>query len=165
MTKSVWRKRAKITGLVLCVLMLALWVFSVMFGAYYVPPRGQWSISMINMGSGQIFFIAGRVPDAGPSRWACFRMYPGWKDLLAKMPWTEFAYTFLGFRLPGKVRKPFGGVRIPVWLLVVAVGLPTAFLWWRDRRREPGHCQECDYDLTGNESGVCSECGTKATET
>jgi len=24
----------------------------------------------------------------------------------------------------------------------------------------PGHCVECDYDLTGNVSGICPECGT-----
>ena len=23
----------------------------------------------------------------------------------------------------------------------------------------PGHCQRCGYDLTGNESGICPECG------
>lgn len=25
----------------------------------------------------------------------------------------------------------------------------------------PGHCWKCGYDLTGNVSGVCPECGTK----
>ncbi|MCH7592047.1 MAG: hypothetical protein IH989_04605 [Planctomycetes bacterium] len=31
------------------------------------------------------------------------------------------------------------------------------------RRKDsaPGRCQACDYDLTGNVSGVCPECGTK----
>jgi hypothetical protein len=28
----------------------------------------------------------------------------------------------------------------------------------------PGSCQNCGYDLTGNESGVCPECGTKIKE-
>lgn len=32
----------------------------------------------------------------------------------------------------------------------------------RWRRRRKGLCLTCGYDLTGNESGVCSECGTKA---
>jgi hypothetical protein len=27
------------------------------------------------------------------------------------------------------------------------------------RRRKPGHCPSCGYDLTGNLSGVCPECG------
>ena len=44
---------------------------------------------------------------------------------------------------------------------VVLPGLITAMLMMRvtqphDKRH---HCQQCGYDLTGNESGVCSECG------
>ena len=31
----------------------------------------------------------------------------------------------------------------------------------RQRRRGRGLCIECGYDLTGNMSGVCPECGTK----
>jgi predicted RNA-binding Zn-ribbon protein involved in translation (DUF1610 family) len=27
--------------------------------------------------------------------------------------------------------------------------------------KQPGFCQECGYNLTGNVSGVCPECGTK----
>ncbi len=48
----------------------------------------------------------------------------------------------------------------PLWPLPVLVAIPTAFLWHRDRRRHPpGHCQHCGYNLTGNVSGICSECG------
>ena len=32
----------------------------------------------------------------------------------------------------------------------------------RYRRRKKGLCLTCGYDLTGNESGVCPECGSKA---
>ena len=28
------------------------------------------------------------------------------------------------------------------------------------RCRRPGHCQSCGYNLKGNLSGVCPECGT-----
>jgi len=31
----------------------------------------------------------------------------------------------------------------------------------RDARVRLGHCAACDYDLTGNVSGVCPECGTR----
>lgn len=31
----------------------------------------------------------------------------------------------------------------------------------RTRRRVEGHCCYCDYDLTGNESGICPECGER----
>ncbi|MCO6438475.1 MAG: hypothetical protein J5J06_15400 [Phycisphaerae bacterium] len=54
-------------------------------------------------------------------------------------------------------------VYAPVWF-VLAVGLlplllPVA-LEIRRRRIPPGHCRKCRYDLTGNTSGVCPECGT-----
>jgi hypothetical protein len=32
--------------------------------------------------------------------------------------------------------------------------------WCRRRRYVPGFCRKCDYDLTGNVSGRCPECGT-----
>ena len=32
------------------------------------------------------------------------------------------------------------------------------------RRQQPGHCVRCAYDLTGNTSGVCPECGLIARE-
>jgi hypothetical protein len=32
----------------------------------------------------------------------------------------------------------------------------------RELRRRQGRCPVCGYDLTGNVSGVCSECGTEA---
>ena len=39
------------------------------------------------------------------------------------------------------------------WLLVLLGSLDL-------RRRRPGLCSTCGYDLTGNASGVCPECGT-----
>lgn len=42
---------------------------------------------------------------------------------------------------------------------LVMVAIPIAFLWHRDRRPPKGHCQKCGYNLTGNVSGVCPECG------
>lgn len=37
------------------------------------------------------------------------------------------------------------------------VGIP--FRQWR--KYKPGHCLSCGYNLTGNTSGVCPECGEK----
>ena len=55
-----------------------------------------------------------------------------------------------------------GHVALPPWMLLVIVALPTCFLWYMDRRRfAPGHCQKCGYNLTGNVSGRCPECGSK----
>jgi hypothetical protein len=51
-------------------------------------------------------------------------------------------------------------VTIPLWPLFVAAFIPSAIGWRRSRRRRPGHCRKCRYDLTGNLSGICPECGT-----
>ncbi len=54
---------------------------------------------------------------------------------------------------------------IPLWLPWLGFAIPTAFLFYRDRRRiPPGHCQTCSYNLTGNESGTCPECGQSCEE-
>ncbi len=45
-----------------------------------------------------------------------------------------------------------------VSLLLLPVAL-CALLWLRRRRALPGHCQHCGYNLTGNVSGRCPECG------
>ena len=49
---------------------------------------------------------------------------------------------------------------LPFGLALSATTLATVLLWYRDRRRvAPGRCLRCEYDLTGNRSGICSECG------
>jgi hypothetical protein len=48
---------------------------------------------------------------------------------------------------------------IPLWIPGALAAIPTALLWRLDRRRPaPGACR-CGYDLTGNTSGRCPECG------
>lgn len=53
---------------------------------------------------------------------------------------------------------------LPMWMLVVAFALlPSAWAIGRVVRRvqpTPGRCFNCGYNLTGNLSGVCPECGT-----
>ncbi len=48
---------------------------------------------------------------------------------------------------------------LPMWMIAPFVFIPTFLLWRKDRRTPEGHCPNCDYDLTGNVSGKCSECG------
>src|SRR5688500_11837478 len=48
--------------------------------------------------------------------------------------------------------------KLPLWLLFLLTAIPTGLLFWRDRRIPPGYCQKCRYDLTGNTSGICTEC-------
>jgi hypothetical protein len=54
----------------------------------------------------------------------------------------------------------YRGLIIPAWLLLALLAFPTAWLWSRDRRFvPPGCCRTCKYDLTGNTTGICPECG------
>lgn len=62
------------------------------------------------------------------------------------------------FRLPRS--RDDGTIYIPLGLPVVMLaGVSTSVIWKTRKRIPEGHCRQCGYDLTGNESGVCSECG------
>jgi len=57
----------------------------------------------------------------------------------------------LNGRLPGS-RKFF------FFCLGITAGI-VAIVFNRAKPLIPGHCTKCGYDLTGNVSGICSECG------
>ncbi len=67
-----------------------------------------------------------------------------------------------GAKTGGARRPARNRVRLAEYSAIfAAVAVPTGALWWLDRRRFPaGHCQTCGYNLTGNVSGRCPECGT-----
>ncbi|MBN1489161.1 MAG: hypothetical protein JXA69_04520 [Phycisphaerae bacterium] len=61
-----------------------------------------------------------------------------------------------------QLQGPYGmtSIAVPYWILFLLVAIPTAVLWWRGRRCIPSDCcRQCGYNLTGNVSGVCPECG------
>jgi hypothetical protein len=112
--------------------------------------------------------------------------------LSLRFTWRDgrlFAYYCPGYAPRFDVDGPaasFGGVycargRSPGGLPIVVAGTSQAHVWGaglllgavpalaacrrlRDarRRRRPGSCLDCGYDLTGNQSGVCPECGRPA---
>jgi hypothetical protein len=52
-------------------------------------------------------------------------------------------------------------LKIPILMILPVFAVPTVFAWYRDHRRDLAeHCVGCGYNLTGNVSGVCPECGT-----
>jgi len=57
-------------------------------------------------------------------------------------------------------------LRFPAWVPPMALGAYPAIAFARGpvrrrRRRQKGFCVRCGYNLTGNVSGVCPECGAK----
>ena len=78
--------------------------------------------------------------------------------------WTDNTSVNIFFYrlLPFVHRRPnsFDSIEIPVLWMFLTVLIPSWIAWHSIRRVPPGHCSECRYDLTGNVSGICPECGT-----
>jgi len=93
---------------------------------------------------------------------------PGRSSMTAtsyELPGTPISATLATMQHPDGSRVQLWIGRSPIWFLtaVVAgswVGLRFMSRWRKRRgRRKCGLCVSCGYDLTGNESGVCPECG------
>ena len=56
--------------------------------------------------------------------------------------------------------RVYGRATMPLWIPPFASCAALALMYRRrSRRKLLGHCAACGYDLTGNVSGICSECG------
>lgn len=82
--------------------------------------------------------------------------------------WREHADA-LGLKIGSfRIHEPYasgnvaitGSLWLPLWMPMVVFVSLTIFASVRLRRSHAGRCVRCGYDLTGNESGVCPECGT-----
>lgn len=51
------------------------------------------------------------------------------------------------------------GIGVPLWIPFVVIVVSSLVGVRRCRGHPPPHCQKCGYNLTGNVSGVCPECG------
>jgi hypothetical protein len=74
------------------------------------------------------------------------------------------AYT-VGATGPGPFRygnRPWRQLWLPHWLMTLLTAMPLLFalmMFIRRKRRRPGHCPICGYDLRAT-PGRCPECGT-----
>ena len=126
------RRVAKWAGLIVCVLLLAVFALS---GRYMISWRGKHG-PFLALVCGGLYWYDG----VAPYGWQVFRH--GGRFAWALWPVAN---------LPGNTA--------PLWVPFAIVALLTAFLWNHDRRIQPGHSRRCGYNLTGNVSGRCPECG------
>ena len=144
-----WRDRSRVgrfargVVLTLCLLVAAAWVTSLFVGVMRVGAN-----HIVYVESGALWAedhesFSGALARRGQTWW---QVYSARRRYVAWMP-----------ELSGQLAP-----RIPLWILLLIFALPTAYLWYRDRRPPPGHCRRCGYNLTGNVSGVCPECGQPA---
>ena len=158
-------------GLAGCLLVILAWIASISWwnATLYIAnrPGGAEVHHFIMLAGGCISILA--FPDAGgfsinpqESQFEWGNTKVGLRRAMSPAEWSKFRR--IGLVLPG--RRSDGSVtRLPLWLIFAVVAAPTAFLWYRDRlRRRPGHCKNCNYNLTGNTSGICPECGTPIPE-
>ncbi len=98
------------------------------------------------------FVVGAMIVDFGPS------VGSGWSRI------DEVSSHYNGL-LYWTLRTWSGGFAVPlIWLAGIfligsfAMLVPETRSLFR-QRVEPGHCRQCEYDLTGNVSGICPECG------
>lgn len=146
---SRFRRIAKWAGIGMCTVIVIVWALSGWSNVHYVSRSGI----LLGVESGRLW---------------CAKLSP------------YLAFRFFSYEEPPKfivrpspVPKPYWNwtaqfassgknsfAMLPCWILLSMAVVPTGALIWRDHRRiPPGHCKKCGYDLTGNTSGRCPECG------
>ena len=166
MSRPPWRRRYTLKRglLAISLLVLIIWLGSIRWCFGYVSGNRGWFVSCATGGIAvQVSsYHKGRWPPdnwfISPRDWELVRFSASQKGV-----W-RFLRDLLGLRMPRRVdtqpNRP--GARyyrwFPLWPLFLLPAVATVVLYWRDRLR-PGLCRNCRYDLTGNVSGVCPECG------
>jgi hypothetical protein len=117
---------------------------------------------LIGYGSGDICFAGGAILIHVATPPADFSFYLNFDDFASMIkvnPWMpEFT----------RIYAPFGNghisqTSVPVWMPTLVLAGLACFFHRRHKRtaRSPGICQNCGYDLQGNISGRCPECGVE----
>jgi len=153
---------ATILLLLLLVATAALWTRS-----YFRDDGWSWGTrtGRAGMESFQGRLTLGRidVPAAELARIPRGRLFVSVPAARAVANYLKPSWSAAGFQVTSLNQRGYAvrDLRIPYWALLIAAGIPLIVLIAKLRQVPPGHCRKCRYDLTGNVSGVCPECGTE----
>ncbi len=131
-------------GTVVTALWLAIWMGS----ARWTCDAGLGRSYAVSLRSGRLWVLWDE-----PARLPTAEAWWEWQVNPQKVQWA-----FAGRRTQWHLGR-YGYVVIPFWSLLLLGGVPTGWLWYRDRPRSPGLCSRCGYDLRGARHAVCPECG------
>jgi hypothetical protein len=145
-----WKRFFKWCGTFACVVVGLAWAGTTWRGLTWTSQNHRRDIIL---GDGAIDFrqrLSGWTPAQEP-----FLLPSGWIIIdYAKNARRTIWWPRAGNSRSGKV------LVVPFWILFVPIALSAAALWIRDPQYPFGHCRKCGYNLTGNVSGICPECGT-----
>ena len=159
--RLITRRRVKWVGLVAAMFVVMIYTGSIWFEAFherYWPGGGV----RIRCYQGRVLIQRAIYDDDnlvfGPPSYSLQRRVPA-RVLL------RFLLANRQFPGPPGTVITLKTVVIPLWLPLLLVVAPTAWLWYTDRRAKPWQCPKCRYDLRGLDGGVYPECGQSPTET
>ena len=160
-----------VLSLVLCVVAAALWIWSYERALYlstYDPAAWVMRDLLLSRGRVELTSISGLRPEDTDYLPMVFGVGYDIQDQGFMRPILKCKHRFLGFSYGEQIRPLIVPADlllvIPLWFLTaVAATLPTVrllrFLHY-NRLYASGGCEKCSYNLTGNVSGVCPECGS-----
>ena len=168
MSRPLWRRRYALKRglLAISLLVLIIWLGTIRWCFGYVCGDKGWYVRCATGG------IEVQVCKSCMDRWPPDDWFiSSWDWELVKSGASRkevrpFLRDKLGLRMPRRV-EILPNTRLakhyrwfPLWPLFLLPAVGTVVLYWRHRPR-PGLCRNCRYNLTGNVSGVCPECGTE----
>ncbi len=145
-------------GVLWCLLILAAAGASLRWATRWVDGQGAHGVQL-SCGAVSVF----RSANAQRPAWFRWDYWKGnidaWKPFKS---WRDVAFYWRVYGLLPRFDSSasIGSLSVPLWMLLAVVAVPTYRLWRRTSRFPSGCCSSCGYDLTGNRSGVCPECGT-----
>lgn len=138
--------------MVLSLLIAGLWASSIPFHWGWTW-RGDFPYRQVDVYGGAVIAYGAYVP-GNTEGWHVWRRTPeDYRYGSTGHIWRPYFVYYAS--------NDFLRIVIPFWIPFLLTTVPAAILWLRDRATPSHCCQTCAYDLTGNTSGVCPECGNR----